>query len=80
MNYYCVALLQTIGQRAKREHLKEKRKSNLEARLSKIRAKKRLKDGDTKENGGNFELFSLNLKAVLEDLHIWLDDNVSLIH
>ncbi|XP_032066858.1 coiled-coil domain-containing protein 174 [Thamnophis elegans] len=42
---------QTIGQRAKREHLKEKRKANLEARLSKIRAKKRLKDGDTKENG-----------------------------
>uniref|UniRef100_A0A0B8RRJ7 CCDC174 alpha/beta GRSR domain-containing protein n=1 Tax=Philothamnus irregularis TaxID=1899461 RepID=A0A0B8RRJ7_9SAUR len=42
---------QTIGQRAKREHLKEKRKAILESRLSKIRAKKRLKDGDTKENG-----------------------------
>uniref|UniRef100_A0A8C6YGK8 Coiled-coil domain containing 174 n=1 Tax=Naja naja TaxID=35670 RepID=A0A8C6YGK8_NAJNA len=42
---------QTIGQRTKREHLKEKRKAVLEARLSKIRAKKRLKDGDTKENG-----------------------------
>ncbi|XP_026534176.1 coiled-coil domain-containing protein 174 [Notechis scutatus] len=42
---------QTIGQRTKREHLKEKRKAILEARLSKIRAKKRLKDGDTKENG-----------------------------
>ncbi|KAG8128077.1 putative C3orf19-like protein [Naja naja] len=43
--------LGTIGQRTKREHLKEKRKAVLEARLSKIRAKKRLKDGDTKENG-----------------------------
>uniref|UniRef100_A0A0K8S245 Putative C3orf19-like protein n=1 Tax=Crotalus horridus TaxID=35024 RepID=A0A0K8S245_CROHD len=42
---------QTIGQRTKREHLKEKRKANLEARLSKIRAKKLLKDGDMKENG-----------------------------
>ncbi|KAM6470025.1 coiled-coil domain-containing protein 174 [Liasis olivaceus] len=42
---------QTIDQRAKREHLKEKRKAILEARLSKLRAKKRLKDGDTKENG-----------------------------
>ncbi|XP_015673511.1 coiled-coil domain-containing protein 174 [Protobothrops mucrosquamatus] len=42
---------QTIGQRTKREHLKEKRKANLEARLSKIRAKKHLKDGDMKENG-----------------------------
>ncbi|KAL7986146.1 hypothetical protein Chor_011312 [Crotalus horridus] len=41
----------TIGQRTKREHLKEKRKANLEARLSKIRAKKLLKDGDMKENG-----------------------------
>ncbi|XP_070594425.1 coiled-coil domain-containing protein 174 isoform X2 [Erythrolamprus reginae] len=42
---------QTIGQRTKRENLKEKRKAILESRLSKIRAKKRLKDGDTKENG-----------------------------
>ncbi|KAH0630194.1 hypothetical protein JD844_012913 [Phrynosoma platyrhinos] len=38
-------------QRTKREHLKEKRKAVLEARLSKIRAKKRLRDGDTKESG-----------------------------
>ncbi|XP_042310579.1 coiled-coil domain-containing protein 174 isoform X2 [Sceloporus undulatus] len=42
---------QTTDQRTKREHLKEKRKAVLEARLSKIRAKKRLRDGDTKENG-----------------------------
>lgn len=70
MNYYCIAFLQTIGQRTKREHLKEKRKAILESRLSKIRAKKRLKDGDTKENGGNFKLFSLNLKAILENLHL----------
>ncbi|KAM3847803.1 coiled-coil domain-containing protein 174 isoform 2-T2 [Vipera latastei] len=42
---------QTIGQRAKRENLKEKRKAILEARLSKIRAKRFLKDGDIKENG-----------------------------
>ncbi|XP_044307321.1 coiled-coil domain-containing protein 174 isoform X2 [Varanus komodoensis] len=41
---------QTTDQRAKREHLKEKRKAVLEARLSKIRAKKRMKDGDVKEN------------------------------
>ncbi|XP_060622217.2 coiled-coil domain-containing protein 174 isoform X1 [Anolis sagrei] len=41
---------QTTDQRAKREHLKEKRKATLEARLSKIRAKKRLKDVDTTEN------------------------------
>ncbi|CAI5767432.1 Uncharacterized protein PODLI_1B018516 [Podarcis lilfordi] len=42
---------QTTDQRAKREHLAEKRKAVLEARLSKLRAKKRLKEGDTKENG-----------------------------
>ncbi|XP_062977476.1 coiled-coil domain-containing protein 174 isoform X2 [Elgaria multicarinata webbii] len=42
---------QTTDQRTKREHLKEKRKAVLEARLSKLRAKKRLKDGDTRENG-----------------------------
>ncbi|XP_061474426.1 coiled-coil domain-containing protein 174 isoform X2 [Rhineura floridana] len=42
---------QTTDQRTKREHLKEKRKAILEARLSKLRAKKRLKEGDTKENG-----------------------------
>uniref|UniRef100_A0A8D0B4C7 Coiled-coil domain containing 174 n=1 Tax=Salvator merianae TaxID=96440 RepID=A0A8D0B4C7_SALMN len=42
---------QTTDQRTKREHLKEKRKAALEARLSKIRAKKRLKEGDMKENG-----------------------------
>ncbi|XP_015284859.1 PREDICTED: coiled-coil domain-containing protein 174 isoform X2 [Gekko japonicus] len=38
---------QTTDQRAKREHLKEKRKAVLEARLSKLRAKKRLKEGYT---------------------------------
>lgn len=42
---------QTTDQRTKREHLKEKRKAALEARLSKLRAKKRLKAGDTDENG-----------------------------
>ncbi|XP_048347591.1 coiled-coil domain-containing protein 174 [Sphaerodactylus townsendi] len=41
---------QTTDQRAKREHIKEKRKAVLEARLSKLRAKKRLKDGNTVEN------------------------------
>ncbi|XP_066472250.1 coiled-coil domain-containing protein 174 [Tiliqua scincoides] len=41
---------QTTDQRAKREHLKEKRKAALEARLSKLRAKKRLKAGDKDEN------------------------------
>lgn len=62
MSYHCIAFLQTIGQRAKRENLKEKRKAILEARLSKIRAKKFLKDGDIKENGGNFELFFFKFK------------------
>ncbi|KAJ6668309.1 hypothetical protein lerEdw1_015686 [Lerista edwardsae] len=42
---------QTTDQRTKREHLKVKRKAALEARLSKLRAKKRLKAGDTDENG-----------------------------
>ncbi|XP_077181448.1 coiled-coil domain-containing protein 174 isoform X2 [Paroedura picta] len=42
---------QTTDQRAKREHLKEKRKAVLEARLSKLRAKKRLKEGITIEDG-----------------------------
>ncbi|XP_060095619.1 coiled-coil domain-containing protein 174 [Heteronotia binoei] len=42
---------QTTDQRAKREHLKEKRKAVLEARLSKLRAKKRLKEGNPVENG-----------------------------
>ncbi|XP_054831207.1 coiled-coil domain-containing protein 174 [Eublepharis macularius] len=42
---------QTTDQRAKREHLKEKRKAVLEARLSKLRAKKRLKEGNAIENG-----------------------------
>nr|XP_056712530.1 coiled-coil domain-containing protein 174 [Euleptes europaea] len=41
---------QTTDQRVKREHLKEKRKAILEARLSKLRAKKRLKEGNTVEN------------------------------
>ncbi|XP_020658460.3 coiled-coil domain-containing protein 174 isoform X1 [Pogona vitticeps] len=46
---------QTTDQRTKREHLKEKRKAILEARLSKLRAKMRLKNGDTNENGAEEE-------------------------
>uniref|UniRef100_A0A8D0HPU2 Coiled-coil domain containing 174 n=1 Tax=Sphenodon punctatus TaxID=8508 RepID=A0A8D0HPU2_SPHPU len=42
---------QTTDQRIKREHLKEKRKAVLEARLSKLRARKKLKEGDNLENG-----------------------------
>ncbi|KAJ7316939.1 hypothetical protein JRQ81_003101 [Phrynocephalus forsythii] len=46
---------QTTDQRTKREHLKEKRKAVLEARLAKLRAKKRLKNGGADENGAEEE-------------------------
>lgn len=49
------ALIQTTDQRLKREHLKEKRKALLEARLAKVRMRKmkksKLEPGDEEDEG-----------------------------
>lgn len=60
--------VKTLDQRTKREQLKEKRKAALDARLSKLRARKIKKlreagleeEAEKLENGGMICLFKLN--------------------